>query len=185
MSLRVSGTVAYRWNNLQCLQRLPGRGLAAKTFFSTVAGFETGDTDQYHNIFSKMEGLETGDTDQYPYRLLGVTLRSNVSRSLPFLLFVGREDIRQCQRYIIQRRRLTGRLGYKPIRVWPEIVYGICFGFSGVIASVCDFVAGTFQCIFQVRALDTSVDGQVVEVPCSCTKAAEAKVRTAEKITKS
>ena len=163
----------------------PAGVLLRKPFFRRWQGSRRGIPTNTIIFFSKMEGLETGDTDQYPYRLLGVTLRSNVSRSLLFLLFVGREDIRQCQRYIIQRRRLTGRLGYKPIRVWPEIVYGICFGFGGVIASVCDFVAGTFQCIFQVRALDTSVDGQVVEVPCSCTKAAEAKVRTAEKITKS
>ena len=63
------------WNNLQCLQRLPGRGLDAKSFFSTVAGFET------------------GDTDQYPNGLPGETLHLNVSRSLPLLLFVGREDI--------------------------------------------------------------------------------------------
>ena len=68
---------AYRWNNLQCLQRLPGRGLDAKTFFTTV------------------EWFETEDTDQYPNEVLEATLHLNVDHSLPLLLCVGRKDIRK------------------------------------------------------------------------------------------
>ena len=70
-------------------------------------------------LFRRWKG-STGDSDQYAYEVLGMTLHLNVSRSLPVLLFVGREDIRICERYIIQRRRLPGRLEYQLIRVWPE-----------------------------------------------------------------
>ena len=56
------------------------------------------------------------------------------------------------------------------------------FGFGGVSTSVCVFT-NMFECIFQVCAVDTSVDGEVLAIPCSRTKAAEAKVRTEETIT--
>ena len=56
------------------------------------------------------------------------------------------------------------------------------FGFGGVSTSVCDFT-NMFQCIFEVRAVDTRVDSDVLAIPCSSTKAAEAKVGTEETIT--
>jgi len=56
------------------------------------------------------------------------------------------------------------------------------FGFGGVSTSVCDFT-NMFQCIFEVCAVDTRVDGDVLAIHCSSTKAAEAKVCTEETIT--
>ena len=41
----------------------------------------------------------------------------------------------------------------------------------------------TFSVHIQVCAVDTSVDGQVIAIPRSSTKAAEAEIRTEETIT--
>ena len=56
------------------------------------------------------------------------------------------------------------------------------FVFRGVSTSVCDFT-NMFQCIFEVCAVDTRVDSDVLAITCSRTKAAEAKVGTEETIT--